>query len=86
MSTPASSVSPGRRPTSAGGGGNRFTVTNAQPLEIPQEHVLRQRSAQAVGPGANSAQKTYPTAEQEKQEKKLYEQAIAKVAKVQVRV
>ena len=80
-STPASSVSPGRRPNS-GGGGNRFTITNAQPLEIPQENVSRQRSAQTAGPGANSAQKSYPTAEQEK---KLYEQAIAKVAKVQVR-
>ena len=80
-STPASSASPGRRPNSAGGG-NRFTVTNAQPLEIPQENVPRQRSAQAVGAGTSSAQKSYPTAEQEK---KLYEQAIAKVAKVQVR-
>lgn len=79
-SAPASSGSPRRRPNSAGGG-NRFTITNAQPQEIPQDNVSRQRSTQAAGPGANSAQKSYPTAEQEK---KLYEQAIAKVAKVQV--
>ena len=89
-STSSTSAPTARRPNSAsGGGGTRFTITNAQPQEIPQQEppVLRQRSAQAAGAGAgagaNSAsQKLYLSAAEEKE---LYEQAIAKVAKVQVR-
>ena len=73
-----------RRPDSAGGG-NRFTVTNLQPHDIPQSTPTpsRQRSANATGsgPSSGSAQQQWATAEEEKL--RLYEQARAQVVKVQ---
>ncbi|KAF8163766.1 hypothetical protein B0H34DRAFT_795424 [Crassisporium funariophilum] len=77
-----SSVPTARRPGSAGGG-NRFTITNAQPQEIPQDSGSRARAGQATGSGTagpGGAQRSWPSAEEEK---KLYEQARQKVAKVQ---
>jgi len=72
-----------RRPDSSGGGGNRFTVTNLQPHDIPQSTPApsRQRSANATGsgPSSGSAQQQWPRAEEEKL--RFYEQARAQVVK-----
>jgi hypothetical protein len=74
-----------RRPDSSGGGGNRFTVTNLQPHDIPQSTstASRQLSTNATGSGPSSgiAQQKWPRAEDEK--KKLFDDARAKVIKVQ---
>lgn len=75
-----SSNSMSARPTGSGGG-NRFTVTNPQPQDIPQ---LTQRSANSAESGPSSGpngQRQWPTSEEEKL--RLYEKARAQVAKVQ---
>lgn len=83
--TTSSNPAAARRPDSSGGGGNRFTVTNLQPHDIPHSTPTpsRQRSANATGsgPSSGSAQQQWPRAEEEKL--RLYEQARAQVVKVQ---
>jgi hypothetical protein len=77
-----------RRPDSSGGGGNRFTVTNLQPHDNPQSMPTPSRqissNAPTTGSGPSSSsgivQQKWPRAEDEK---KLYDDARAKVMKVQ---
>ncbi|TFK36451.1 hypothetical protein BDQ12DRAFT_686909 [Crucibulum laeve] len=83
----SSTTGAGRRPNSArstGAGNNRFTITNAQPSEIPEDttppaSVIRERSTGSNTPGSGG--RAWPTAEEEKL--KLYENARAKVEKKQ---
>ncbi|GLB34522.1 hypothetical protein LshimejAT787_0200870 [Lyophyllum shimeji] len=74
----------GRRPGSAGGpAANRLTITNAQPSEIPQQETdIRQRTGSAPNnhPSLNN-RGPWPSAQDEKQ--RLYEEAKAKVERVQ---
>lgn len=76
-----------RRPDSSGGvggGGNRFTVTNLQPNDIPHSTPTpaRQLSSNATGSGPSSGnvQQKWLRAEDEKN---LYKQARANVEKLQ---
>ncbi|RDB22925.1 hypothetical protein Hypma_009797 [Hypsizygus marmoreus] len=81
----------GMRPSSAHAATNRFTITNAQPSEIPQQQQApeaRQRTGSAGretggggGGGTMTGRGPWPTAEDEKQ--RLYEAARAKVERVQ---
>lgn len=81
LTATTSSTANGRNRPGSSGGGNRFTVKNATPQE---EAIARQRTPQPTGSSstgaAPAAQKPWLSAEDEK---KLYEQARAQVAKVQ---
>ncbi|KAF8912235.1 hypothetical protein CPB84DRAFT_1841909 [Gymnopilus junonius] len=81
LTATTSSTATGRNRPGSSGGGNRFTVKNATPQE---EAIARQRTPQPTGSSssgaASVAQKQWLSAEDEK---RLYEQARAQVAKVQ---
>ena len=74
-------ASPSRRPDSSYGS-NQFTVTNAQPQEIPRSTPFRQRPVNStVSPSSGNAQRQWLTAEEEKL--KFSEKARAQVPRVQ---
>jgi hypothetical protein len=78
---PAAIPRPGRRPGSAAGGTNRFTVTNLHPDDIqspeqPAQHLPSTNTVTNEPPAA----KAYMSAAEEK---KLYEQARSRVERTQ---
>jgi len=80
LSTTSSNSTTARRPDSSGGG-NRYKIANPQPHDIPPSTPARQRSATGSGPTSGGAQRSWPTAEEEKL--RLYEKARAQVERVQ---
>ncbi|THV08478.1 hypothetical protein K435DRAFT_740600 [Dendrothele bispora CBS 962.96] len=85
FTTKSSSTDAVRRPGSAGtsatNNASKFTVANAQSSEVPRGGHGRRPSAGASGNTSTTANRAWPSAEEEKQ--MLYERAKAQVEKVQ---